>query len=62
MSTTIASVMVTLLAMILPYFGISVGSDQLTQAVQTVIVVIAGVWIWFRRYQIGDVTVAGLKK
>lgn len=62
MSTTIASVFVSILAMILPYFGVSVGSDQLTQTVQTVIVIAAGIWIWYRRVQSGGVSALGVRK
>lgn len=62
MSSTIVSVFVTLLAMILPYFGVSVGSDQLTQAAQTIIVIGAGIWIWYQRFKKGDITPIGVRK
>jgi len=59
MSQTIASVMVQLLVIFLPMLGIRVGSDQLTVTIQTVTVVVAGLWIWIRRLQQGDVNLFG---
>lgn len=62
MSQTIASVMIQLLTIILPIMGVRVGSDQLTSAIQTVIVVITGIYIWIRRVQQKDVTALGVRK
>lgn len=61
MSHTISSVLVVLLVQVLPFIGVNVGSDELTNAISTIITVIAGVYIWIRRVQKGDVTVAGVK-
>lgn len=62
MSTTIAAVVLNLLATVLPWLGISVGSAELTTTVQTLILLGSGVWIWYRRVQVGDVNAAGLRK
>ena len=62
MSTTIASVFVQLAAILLPMLGITVGTDQLTQAVQTILVIGAGFWIWYQRVSKGDVTIVGSRK
>jgi hypothetical protein len=55
-------VIVQLLTIGLPYIGVTVGSDQLTGAVQTVILVATGIYIWVRRVQAGGVTAAGFRK
>lgn len=54
--------MIQLLTIILPIMGVRVGSDQLTSAIQTVIVVITGIYIWIRRVQQKDVTALGVRK
>lgn len=55
MSTTIASVLAQLLVIVLPMMGMKIGSDELTVTIQTIVVVVTGVWIWFQRVQRGDV-------
>lgn len=62
MSQTITMVMVQLLTIGLPLIGVRLGSDALTSFVQTLIVVISGLWIWVRRYQQGDVNVLGARQ
>lgn len=62
MSQTVASVLIQLLTIVLPIMGVRVGSDELTSAVQTVVVVVAGIYIWVRRYQEGDINIAGLRR
>lgn len=59
MSQTISAVFIQLAIVILPMFGVRIGTDQLTSALQTIIVIASGLWIWIRRYQQGDVTVFG---
>ena len=61
MSTTIGAVFLQLAVVFLPMLGIQVGSDQLTVAVQTITVVVTGLWIWFQRVQRGDVNIFGAK-
>lgn len=62
MSTTIVAVIVNLLVMILPAIGVDVASDQLTNAIQVLVAIGTGAWIWYRRVKVGDVTAAGIKK
>jgi hypothetical protein len=62
MSQTISMVIVQLLTIGLPYIGVTAGSAQLTTTVQTIILVASGIWIWYRRTKVGDVTVAGVRK
>lgn len=62
MSTTISAVIINLLVMILPLIGVTVGSEQLTNAVQVIVAIATGVWIWYMRVQRGDVTPLGLRK
>jgi hypothetical protein len=62
MSQTIAMVLTQLLAIVLPIVGVTVGNDQITSFVQTAVVIGAGIWIWVRRYQEGDVGVFGSRK
>ena len=59
MSTTIASVLLQFAVIFLPMMGIQVGSDQLTVAIQTITVILTGLWIWFQRVQKGDVKLFG---
>lgn len=62
MSTTIGSVVLQLLAVILPLLGVNVGSEALTTTVQTIVVVGTGLWIWYRRVAKGDVNAYGARK
>ena len=61
-SQTIGAVVVQLLTIVLPMIGVNLGNTQLTGAVQTIIIVVAGIWIWVRRVQGGGVTAAGFRK
>ncbi len=62
MSQTIVSVLIQLLTIGLPMIGVNAGSEQLTTTIQTVIMVATGLYIWYRRTQVGDVNAAGLRK
>lgn len=69
MSTTIVAVIINFLSMGLPYLGISLGNDQLTATVQTLVALATGIWIWYQRTtlqkapsNLGDVNAAGVKK
>jgi drug/metabolite transporter (DMT)-like permease len=59
MSTTIVAVLVQLLALGLPQIGVTVGTDSLTNALTTLLVVVSGVWIWIERVRRGDVSALG---
>lgn len=62
MSQIISAVLIQLLTIGLPAIGVTIGSDQTTSFVQTIIVIGTGIWIWVRRVQAGDVTAAGFRK
>jgi len=62
MSTTIASVFLQFAIIFLPMMGIQVGSDQLTVAVQTIVVIATGLWIWIQRVKKGDIKIFGAYK
>ena len=55
MSTTISGVLLQLAAVILPMLGISIGTDELTSAIQTIVVIATGLWIWYERVKKGGV-------
>lgn len=68
-STTVAAVIVNLLATLLPYIGIQVGSDQLTTTIQTLVAIGTGLFIWYKRTTLqaapggfGDVKASGVRK
>lgn len=61
-SQTVTAVFVQLAVIFLPMMGIQIGSDELTVAVQTIVVVLSGLWIWYRRVQAGDIKVFGARK
>ena len=62
MSQTIVAIIVQLLTLILPAVGVEVGSDQLTGAIQTIVLIATSLWIWVRRYQAGDIKLFGARK
>lgn len=62
MSTTVIAVIVQILAVGLPKLGINVGSEELTAALQTLVVIATGLWIWYQRVRRGDVNFAGVRK
>jgi len=61
-STTYISAAVIILGQILKFLGIEVASEELTNAVTTLGTILLGLWILWRRYTKGDITVAGTKK
>ena len=61
MSHTIVVVFVIIMAHVLPMIGLNIGSDQLTTTVQTIVDIGGGIYIWYRRVKVGDVTVAGVR-
>lgn len=70
MSGQILSVIVVLLVNILPYFGITVDSASLENAIQTIVAIVAGLVIWYKRTQLrkiesgeqSDVTPLGVRR
>lgn len=62
MSTTISAVLVNLLSVLLPYLGVTAGSEQLTTTIQTLIAIGSGLWIWKERVAKGGVSKIGLRQ
>ena len=62
MSQEYLSAVVAILAVLLPKFGVEIGSEALTTTLSTIITVISALWIMFRRYQRGDINVLGGRK
>ena len=61
MSTTVSAIFLQLAVVFLPMIGIQVGSDQLTVTIQTITVVVTGLWIWYQRVQRGDIGTFGVR-
>lgn len=61
MSKTIISTVVIVLVAVLPYFGVTVGSEDLTTTIQTILTLVSGIVIWVERVRRGDVNVAGVR-
>ena len=62
-STTIAAVIINLLATVVaPFLGVQIGTEQITTFVQVLISLATGAWIWYQRYQQGGVTKLGFRK
>ncbi len=63
-------VLINVLAQVLPWLGVSVGTDELTTTVQVLVAIGTGAWIWYQRTlmrKVGsqaesDVTLVGAKK
>ena len=62
MSKTVSSIFLQLAVLVLPMLGITVGSEALTTTVQTIVLIVTGLFIWFDRVQRGDVSWFGGRK
>lgn len=62
MSQTIISLIIGFLAYFLPKWGVVIGNETLTSTAQTIVIIVSGLWIYWRRVQKGDVTLAGVRK
>ena len=60
-STTYLAVIVNILSVLLPKVGITVGTEELTTTIQTIVAIFTGMWIMIQRYKRGDINVAGFK-
>ena len=58
-SSTYTAVIINVLAQVLPFLGISVGSEALTTTAQTLIAIVSGLWILKERFSKGGVGVFG---
>lgn len=61
-SPTYVSGIVLVLAQVLPLIGVTIGSEELTTFVSTLVSIISGLIILVRRHGKGDITIAGFKK
>ncbi len=62
MSTTILAVFINLLVTALPFAGINLPEESVVDAVQTIVAIVTGLWIWYQRTQRGDVGTLGFPK
>lgn len=61
-SSTYIATIISILATVLPLFGIQVGTEALTTTAQTIVIVLSGLWVLKERFNRGDITIAGIKK
>lgn len=61
-SSTYIAVIVNFASMVLPKLGVTIGSEQLTTTVQTLVAIASGLWVLVQRYKRGDVTLFGSYK
>ena len=71
MSTQIISLIASFLAIYLPKWGVTIGSEELTATISNIVIVISGLWIYYQRtfklkrvsgVENSDVTVLGVRK
>lgn len=62
MSQTYIAAIASLLVVVLPMFGVRVGTDEITSIMQSIVVLVSSVWVIVRRYQAGGVTPLGAYK
>lgn len=62
LSQTYIATIALILAQVLPKFGITIGSEELTTTLSTLITIIGGIWIMVRRYQAGGINIFGARK
>ena len=61
-STTYISVIVAVVAELLKWSGVEVGSEALTTTVLTVVQVASAIWILIERFKKGGISALGVKK
>lgn len=62
MSQIVLATIINLLVTGLPLIGVQVGTDQLTNTIQTIVAIGTGIWIWARRVRANDVNTLGVRK
>lgn len=62
MSPTYITGFVIVLLQVLKWFNIDVGSQELTTTLTTLVTILGGLWIMWRRLGKGDITIVGSKK
>ena len=61
-STTYAAVLVALLVHVLKFFGVVIGSEELTPVIVDLVTFLSGAWVLVERYRHGGVNVLGVRK
>ena len=62
MSQQYISALIVIVGALLTLFKVQMDQESVTQIVIAAITLISGIWIAYRRYKQGDITVAGIKK
>lgn len=70
MSTQFLAAIVSILVVILPRFGVEVGSEELTALIQAIVVTVSSIWVMIQRLKLKrvapgeetDVTPLGFRK
>jgi hypothetical protein len=55
------AMVVTVLVQALAYFGVVVGSEELTTTITTLVTVVSGLVVMYRQYSTGRSTLGGLR-
>ena len=53
---------INLLATVLPFLGVNIGTEQLTTTVATLLAIGTALWVWYKRVSAGDVSIVGVRK
>lgn len=61
MSQTYIASAVMIVVNVLSLLGVDVGSEQMTTTLTTIITVLSGLWIMWRRFRSGDINALGKK-
>ena len=69
MTPQLIAVLANLIAQVLPFIGVSLGTDAITTAIQVIVAIVSGIWILIDRATLkkvgrseSDATLGGLKK
>ena len=62
MSSTYIATFVSILSVVLPLLGVHVGGEALTTTLQTLFIVVSGLWVLKERFKKGGVNIFGVKQ
>jgi hypothetical protein len=62
MSQTYISALVILITTIASLFNVKIVSEDITKIIEAVLILGSGLWILYRRYKQGDITIVGTRK
>lgn len=62
MSLTYTSIIVAVLASVLPKAGIMIGTDELTTTISVLVTIAAGITALYGRYRAGGISALGFRK